>query len=879
MKTRPPLLAMALLLATGAAQAQDTRPVVEPTLPPACAVLIAERSAPEPETPTDDTTRIQAAIDHCGAGRSVRLAASNQYGAFLAGPLTLASGVTLVVEGGATLYASRDPARFDRGGKSCGTTGAKGHGCKTFITATDTAGSGIMGDGVIDGQGGQTIVGGSESWWEIARRAQRENSEHNVPRLIEVEHSREFTLYRITLRNSPNFHVTLHQVDGVTAWGVHIDTPATARNTDGIDPVSSRNVTITHSFIRTGDDDVAIKAGDNGPSENISIVANHFYSGHGMSIGSETQGGVHHVLVQDLSLDGTVSGLRIKSDVSRGGPVDDVNYRDICLRGVHAPIDISTDYTKGAHGTRVPVYERIAFENVHSLTAGNLIIEGHDAEHPVRARFDQVQVDGLPRFQVGHAELTPSPDFINGGTGAPLDCSQRFPAFPAKATASAPRPQLSAAEAAHYAYAEVLGHAGAPGHEGVDRWDPLSEQTLPAQPDYTVDAHATPDGRHVFANVQAAVNQAVVDARGAAAGKRLFILVRPGVYRELVYVPPSTSAITLYGEGHDPAATVITASLDAAVSGADYARQYAAQFAGTDPSIQAMFDALKSRPSLSTFGTYTVWVRNAGFQAFNLTFENAYRRVAEAPCVEDCHAMPQPHQAVALAVDGADRAQFVNVRLLGLQDTLYLKTQDGGRTARSFFDRAYIEGDVDFIFGDATAFFYRSEIRSLGSRPNSYVGAPDTNLLSAYGLVFDHCTFSNDGSAFARLGAYKLARQWFHNQKCTPYRAMAIAGYACSVGNANDFDGTRGHVDRAVLETVGKMVVLNSRIGGHIDKTHPWADWNQSGKLSYRPAQLDSDGYFANLIAIGIDPVRQLGYGGKPTPAATFLAEYNNTQD
>ena len=256
----------ALLGVVTGVQAQDTRKVVEPAIPPACAVLDAAQTGPV-HSAADDTDRIQQAISHCPAGKSVRLAATNQYKAFTAGPLILASGVTLVIEAGATLYASTDPARYDKGDKLCGsTTRGKAHGCRTFITAVDTQGSGIMGDGAIDGQGGEPIDGKPESWWQLARRAQREQTEQNVPHLIDVARSKDFALYRITLKNSPNFHVALHQVDGFTAWGVRIDTPADARNTDGIDPGSSRNVTVTRSFIRTGDDNIAIKAGSAGPA-------------------------------------------------------------------------------------------------------------------------------------------------------------------------------------------------------------------------------------------------------------------------------------------------------------------------------------------------------------------------------------------------------------------------------------------------------------------------------------------------------------------------------------------------------------------------------------------------------------------------------------
>ena len=566
--------------------------------------------------------------------------------------------------------------------------------------------------------------------------------------------------------------------------------------------------------------------------------------------------------------------------MSRGGRVSDVHYANVCLRNVKAPIDVASDYGKGASGLLVPVFEDVLFENVHSLTGGRVIIKGHDDESPVKATFRNVQIDGMPRFDIEHAQLSPAENFTNGVGPA---CEQGFPAFPVKAEAI-PRPQLTAEQAARFAYSEVLKYAGEPGREAIDPWDPLAVPMPTGQPDYTVDQHARPDGRTVFNSVQAAVDRAVVDARAPRARPRVQILVKPGVYRELVYVPQSGTAITLYGEGASAAATVITEDLDASVTGQAYAARHGPSFAGMDASIQAMFDSLRSQSTLGTFGSYTVWVKNPGFQARNITFENAYRRPAVPPCVEDCRlafatASAVSHQAVALAIDGADRARFENVRVLGLQDTLFMKAGEGGRTVRVFFDKSYVQGDVDFIFGDATGFFYRSEIRSLGARRNSYVGAPDTNIRTRYGLVFDRCEFTNDGSANALAGNYHLARQWFHNQKCTPYGAMAVDGYACRLAGTNSYAAPRGTVSKPVLETVGKMVVLNSRIGRHISKTNPWADWNQSGKLSFRPAQFSSDDYWANLISAGFDPVRDLGYEQKPSPPDIYLGEYDNRPD
>lgn len=901
--TKTPLTLVAALagLACAGAHAQDTRDVREPVMPPACAVLVADQAAPG----SDEASRIQAAIDACAPGRAVHLSPSNDKRAFTSGPLVLKSGVTLAVDAGATLYASTDPALFDRGTHTCGTNDAIGKGCRPLITAENTQGSGIMGEGAIDGQGGHFIDGKSESWWQIARRAQKEKSRQSVPRLIEANKSRDFTMYRITLRNSPNFHVTLNRVDGFTAWGVRIDTPHDARNTDGIDPISSRNVTIAHSFIRTGDDNVAVKAGNNGPTEHVSILHNHFYSGHGMSIGSETNGGVRDVLVEDLSMDGTTSGLRIKSNDTRGGEVRGIVYRNVCLRGVKRPIDIFTHYEPQPPGKLIPDYSGILLDQVHSVTAGRVILQGYDAQHPLQLAVHDVVIDGEPDVKMEFAHIARAdasqPAQLNPPGVAGIDCARRFAPFPS-APVRDTRPQLSAEQAKAYDYREVLKYTGAIGHERVDPWDPLADPLAKGatfKPDYTVDQAAKADNVTVFNTVQAAVSKAVSDAASTGVRpptekpgsdpSRLYIRVKPGVYHELVYVPAAAARITLYSDAPDAAATRISAVLDASSTGERYRQRFGAQFAHVHPSIRAMYESLKDRPVLQTFGSQVVWVKNAGFQARNLTFENAYNKAggdARGECMADCPAASLAaqantvhHQAIALSVDGADKAQFENVRLIGFQDTLFVNSADGVSTTRSFFNKSYIEGDVDFIFGDAVAYFNECEVKQLSDRAASYAAAPDTNRHARYGFVFNHCRFTSDGKPASRSGQFFLARQWFHNERCTPYGSMPVEGYSCQLGEADVFKAPAGTIKKTTLETVGKMVVMNSRIGSQVNRSTPWADWNRNGTLSHRPAQYSSDDYWNNLARAGFDPATVLGDGPRPQPAEIYLGEYNNTNE
>ncbi len=870
---KPPLFAAMCVLLGSCACAQDSRHVNEPKLPPPCAVLIANRTAPDPGR-SDDQQRIQQALNACPTGHAVHLAASNELSAFLSGPIKLPSGVTLVVDAGATLYASTDAKRYDRGRGSCGSLDKFGQGCSPFITAEDTEDSGVMGAGAIDGQGGKVISEKKESWWQLARRAQAEALKHNVPRLLEVNHSKSFTLHQIRLRNAPGFHVTLHGVDGFTAWGIRIDSPSDARNTDGIDPISSRNITVTHSHIRTGDDSIAIKASAAGPSQNMSIVDNHFYNGHGMSIGSETLGGVSRVEVKQLTMDGSTSGLRIKSDSSAGGRVEDIRYSDVCMRGVKRPIEITARYNPLAQGTSFPTFENIFFESIRSVTPGEVVIIGAEHSPPIHTVFKEVRIAGPNSLRVRDAEAPSGIDFVGSGRALAMDCSDRFEPFPESEVRSF-RPQLSEAEVEHYSLQQVLGHAGPPGREALSPWIPVPDAVT--QPDYVVDQSLSVEKPKAFRTVQAAIHQAVRDARASASRQRIFIAIQPGYHPGLVYVPALDAPITLYGTGEGPGATVLSASLDASLTGELFAQRHGAQFLQADAAIRSMFEQVRSRPVITTFGTATLWTRNAGFHARNLTVENAY--VRDSPqCVEDCKAAtPQVmHQAVALMVDGADKSQFERIRLLGLQDTLYLKSREGGVTSRSYFADSYIEGDVDFIFGDATAFFLRTEIKSLGRRKDSYVAAPSTPLNARYGFVFDQCQFTHDGSETALSGNFRLARQWFHNQRCTPFGTPTPAGYSCVLGDADAYPEPRGTIRAVTLGNVGKMLVMHSTIGAHISRTNPWADWNQSGKLSFRPVQFDVAEFLKNLnAAFPGSSLESLGFSQEPV-LKRFLAEYKN---
>jgi pectinesterase len=142
---------------------------------------------------------------------------------------------------------------------------------------------------------------------------------------------------------------------------------------------------------------------------------------------------------------------------------------------------------------------------------------------------------------------------------------------------------------------------------------------------------------------------------------RVFIEIQPGIYNERVIVTQNHNNITLLGMGKTPADVVITNSLNARTAG-------------------------------GTFFTETVEINGTGFEADNITFENTAGNTG---------------QAVAVA-DRGDRSIFKHCRFLGHQDTLFA---DYGR---QYYVDSYVEGGVDYIFGNATAVFERDELHSNG---------------------------------------------------------------------------------------------------------------------------------------------------------------------
>jgi len=325
---------------------------------------------------TDAFRKAIAAVDIAGGGKLVV-----PKGVFRTLTVTLCSNLNLYLEEGAMIqgpdsfadFGVPDPATLS------GPDEAK---AKYKVPAPLISGKRLH-DVAITGPG--TIDGNGALWWAWSERAAR-NAKPTEPNrivyrrvhMIVIEVCARLLVADVTLQNSTMFHLVPKVITDLTIERVKVRSPHNAPNTDAIDPGSSTNVWIHHCDIDTGDDDIVIKTG----GSNILIEDCVIKHGHGLSIGSETNGGIRNMLVRRCTMDGTDNGIRIKSMRGKGGLVENVRYTDIKMKNVANAIYLDLNYVDNNYpdfqgdGTKIPAINNILIDNitvVNSKNAGKIV--------------------------------------------------------------------------------------------------------------------------------------------------------------------------------------------------------------------------------------------------------------------------------------------------------------------------------------------------------------------------------------------------------------------------------------------------------------------------------------------------------------------------
>jgi len=309
-----------------------------------------------------NTSAIQSAINQAAKGGATNGLSGGTVeipgpGIYLCGPLNMANDVNLQIDTNAILrmlpinqYPGADISP------------------PNFISAANLHDIAISGPGAIDGQG--------LPWWK--------DSETNPgairPIMINFASCNRQLIQNITLSNSPAFFIAIGGSGGnKTVQSVIIRAPAStdpvnpSHNTDACD-VGGTNILVQNCDISNGDDDFTCGGG----THDVLITNNVYGNGHGVSVGSYTDGGVSNITVINCSFTGTDSGFKVKTMRGRGGLVQNLQYINITMTNVDWPISFDAHYEwgLGQHTTLTPAFvANNAYTNPAPVTSTTPIIQ------------------------------------------------------------------------------------------------------------------------------------------------------------------------------------------------------------------------------------------------------------------------------------------------------------------------------------------------------------------------------------------------------------------------------------------------------------------------------------------------------------------------
>ena len=299
------------------------------------------------------TAAIQQAINACSAaGGGV---VDFEPGTYLTGALFVKSGVDLRIDTGVTLLGVPDETAYPR--LATRVAGIEMAWPAALINVNNQQNVKISGAGTIDGNGGL--------WWDKYRTMRHQDYEPRGlrwavdydcerVRLLVVWKSSDITVTGLRLRRAGFWTVQICYSDRVTVDGINIRDNG-GPSTDGVDIDSSSHVLVQHCDIDNNDDCICLKSGRdadglrvNRPAEYVVIRHNTTRRGGGIvSFGSETSGGIRHVVAYDNTGLGTSEGIRFKSARTRGGYIEDILVRDIKMENVPLPFTFTLNWNPG----------------------------------------------------------------------------------------------------------------------------------------------------------------------------------------------------------------------------------------------------------------------------------------------------------------------------------------------------------------------------------------------------------------------------------------------------------------------------------------------------------------------------------------------------
>ncbi|GAB4406233.1 MAG: hypothetical protein OHK0039_07830 [Bacteroidia bacterium] len=366
------------------------------------------------DTNTLATAAIQQAIDaaHAAGGGMVWVPA----GDYLCGTIRLRSHVSLYLDAGATIWASRREADY------------QGQGAVlrqyVLISADSAEQIALLGRGRIHGQARRSyepLQGVDPFIADYTERARQAGVEmkmyYKLPPIVSTIHftrCRDVLIEGISVIEAVFWLMDLKWCERVRIRGVYLESSLEAGvNADGIDIDGCRDVVISDCIVYTGDDAIVLKANYSGTqqydTENVTVT-NCIVSSTstGLKIGTESYGDFRHITFSNCVVRNSNRGLSIV--VRDGGTVEDVLFSDITVETDRKHFNwwgngdaIWVVLLKRRPNSQLGQIRDVVFRNIVARGQGTSRVEGYapDSLHPdgrwlENIRFEDVQLTMLP---------------------------------------------------------------------------------------------------------------------------------------------------------------------------------------------------------------------------------------------------------------------------------------------------------------------------------------------------------------------------------------------------------------------------------------------------------------------------------------------------
>jgi polygalacturonase len=336
---------------------------------------------------TVNSASIQKAIDACAAsGGGV---VSFRPGTYVMGSVFIKSNVEFRIDKDVLILGSQDFADYPE--IDTRIAGIEMKWPAALINLIGVTNAAVTGTGVVNARGKFCW----DKYWSMRREYDAKGLRWIVDydakrvRTLLVQHSSDITLQHVTFKNAGFWTVQLLYSDHLTVDGLVIrnNEDGHGPSTDGIDIDSSSWTLVENCDIDCNDDNFCLKAGRdwdglrvNRPTEYIVIRKSLARRGAGLvTLGSETSGGIRHVLATDLVAKNTDNGLRIKSAITRGGVIEDIYFRNSVLDSVKNVFQYNLNWNpsysyselpEGYDISKVPAHWRAMLQKVEPAEKG-----------------------------------------------------------------------------------------------------------------------------------------------------------------------------------------------------------------------------------------------------------------------------------------------------------------------------------------------------------------------------------------------------------------------------------------------------------------------------------------------------------------------------